>query len=85
MTDVTPKSIASSLDITPKALRRFMRSHAKANAKAVQPVGQGNRYALSASDAKAIVNAYRKAHASKAPVHASAVVALALEGEANKA
>lgn len=63
----TPKALAAELNTNPKALRRFMRGLADAAVKAgtdpeVARVGQGNRYDLTAAQAKKIKAAWNKAH-----------------------
>jgi hypothetical protein len=73
----TPKALAAELETNPKALRRFMRSMADAATKAgndpeVARVGQGNRYELTASQAKKIKAAWLKAHAKVTPDEAPA-------------
>lgn len=74
---ITPKALAASMGISPKALRRFMRSLADQATKAgadprVARVGQGNRYDLTKADAAFIVKAWAKAHA-KAPQTAAQI------------
>jgi hypothetical protein len=69
---IAPKQIASQLGISPKALRRFMRTMADKQTTAgkdarVARVGQGNRYDLSKADAAFIIAAWRKAHAAPKP------------------
>lgn len=70
-TQITPKQLANEIGVSPKRLRSFMRKLAddatkNGNEPRIARVGQGNRYALSAADAKAIKGAWAKAHASKA-------------------
>lgn len=74
MTDTkttTPKALAEELGTNPKALRRFIRKAADAAmASGTNPVlervGQGNRYGITAKQAKAIKAAWLAAHAPKA-------------------
>lgn len=70
----TPKEIANELGISPKRLRAHMRKDADAATKEgadprIARVGQGNRYALSASDAAAIKRSWNAAHATKDASH----------------
>lgn len=69
---VTPKALAASLNVDPKALRRFMRKHAdRANAEGgaaiVERVGQGNRYDMTPTQAKAIADAFNAQRRTQAP------------------
>jgi len=78
---IAPKQIAAQLGISPKALRRFMRTMADKQTGAgkdarVARVGQGNRYDLTKTDAAYIIAAWRKAHAAPKP-SAAAIEAVA--------
>lgn len=94
---ITPKELSITLGLKAdgKALRRFMRKLAddatnNGEAARVARVGQGNRYAMTASDAKAIASAWNKVHgiapkskAKRAPrsvVEAAAVAESVQEG-----
>jgi len=66
----TPKVLAEELGTNPKALRRFLRALAAAELKAgteptLPPVGQGNRYEVTAKQAKAIKALWKAQHAPK--------------------
>lgn len=64
---ISPKALAAQIGCNPKALRRFMRALADKQTQAgIEPgvarVGQGNRYDLSAAQARTIKAAWAKAH-----------------------
>jgi hypothetical protein len=71
MATITAKELALLCDTDPKSMRRFIRAQAKAgDGSIIDACGQGNRYAIDASDANALVNAFKasnRSHSSNAP------------------
>lgn len=61
--ELAAKEVAAMLGITPKAFRRFVRTQAKTDAAIIGACGQGNRYGITQTEARRLVSAYRKAHA----------------------
>lgn len=66
------------LGITPKAFRRFVRAQAKTDAAVIGACGQGNRYGISQAEARKLVAAYRKAHATSVTADKETAAAQAL-------
>lgn len=67
MADVTAKELAKMAGTDGKRMRRFIRAQAQEKGAIIGACGQGNRYAISASDARKLVNAFWKANPSLAP------------------
>lgn len=76
--ELAAKEVASMLGITPKAFRRFVRTQAKTDAAIIGACGQGNRYGITQAEARRLVSAYRKAHATSVPVDREQAAAEAL-------
>lgn len=57
-TFVTAKALAARAGVTPKRMRRFIRSQAKGESAVIGACGAGNRYAISEADAKRLLVAF---------------------------
>lgn len=60
---MTAKELASACNTDAKRMRRFIRSTSKSDSPIVSACGQGHRYTISAREAKALIDAWTKAHA----------------------
>lgn len=62
---MTAKEIAIACNTDAKRMRRFIRAQAKQDKPLLAACGQGNRYAIPAATAKALIAAFKAAHAPK--------------------
>lgn len=67
MADVTAKQLASMAGVDGKRMRRFIRAQAAEKGSIISACGQGNRYVISAADARKLVSAFHKAYPQYAP------------------